>query len=145
MIDEKKTRLMTKLTIYAKHDGKEDIDMARYYKADYVRLEVIKTILGVTLGSVLILAIIAIYYSEFLLDNALFMNYKALGKVILGYYLALLTIYIGITVIAYSIKYTKSRERLSKFYRSLGKLKKLEEKEQRLREIEEEEREDMEE
>lgn len=136
---------MTKLSIYQKHEGREDIHLSKYYKADYLRLQILKTIIAVSVGTVLIVALFAVYYSEFLLDNALYMNYKALGRTILGYYLVLLVVYIGITIIAYSIAYTKSRKRLTGFYHSLTKLRKFEEEEEQIREMEKEEREDAEE
>ena len=145
MINEKKTRLMTRLSIYRKHEGREDIELARYYKPDYIRLEILKTLLTVTLGTLLVAGIVGIYYSEFILDNVLFLNYKAIGRTILSYYLVLLVVYIGITVILASVKYTKSRKRLSGFYKSLGKLRRYAEEEELLRELEKEEREDAEE
>lgn len=142
MIDTKKIRLMTKLAIYEKREGHEDIEMAKYYKADYVRMHILKTIIAITFGCVLLLVLIAVYNMEFLLDEALVLNYKLLGEKIIGIYLLLIVIYVGLVLIGYSIKYTNSRLRLAKYYRALGRIKKIAEKEERRKEMEQEERED---
>ncbi len=142
MIDTEKTRLMTKLAIYEKHEGREDISMARYYKSDYVRLQILKTILAVTLGYVVVLAMIAIYYSEFLLDNALILRYDLLGTKVLGYYLVILISCIALVTVGETVRYASSRKRLSKYYKALSKVRKLTEEQERRREMEEEEWED---
>jgi hypothetical protein len=50
MLDYKKIRLMTKLAVYEKKDGKEDIHLSKYYKTDYVRYQVLKAIITSTIG-----------------------------------------------------------------------------------------------
>ena len=49
MLNNRKVRLMTKLAIYEKEDGKEDIRLGRYYRGDYVRYQLLKTIVAVLL------------------------------------------------------------------------------------------------
>ncbi len=142
MIDAEKTRLMTKLAIYEEHEGREDISMAKYYKSDYVRLQILKTILAVTCGYLIILAMIAVYYSEFLLDNVLILRYDLLATRILGYYLVLVVVFVGLVIVGETIKYTSSRKRLAKYYKALTKVRKLTEQQERIREMEEEEWED---
>lgn len=137
MIDPKKIRLMTKLAIYEKQEGEEDISIGKYYRADYVRMNILKTILAVTFGYLLLVLMIVIYHSEFLLDKALVLNYSLLGKKLLGYYLFLLVVYIGAVGVGYTVLYTRSRERLAKYYKMLGKLKKIEEQEIHRKELEE--------
>lgn len=137
MIDPKKIRLMTKLAIYEKQEGEEDISIGKYYRADYVRMNILKTILAVTFGYLLLVLMIVIYHSEFLLDKALVLNYSLLGKKLLGYYLFLLVVYIGAVGVGYTVSYTRSRERLAKYYKMLGKLKKIEEQEIHRKELEE--------
>ncbi len=137
MINPRKVRLMTKLAIYEKHEGQEDISNGKYYRSDYVRMKVLITILAVTLGYALVLLLGIVYNSEFLLDQALVLNYSLIGKKLLGGYLIILFVHIVITIIGYSIHYSRSRERLARFYKMLGKLKKMEEQEMHQRELEE--------
>lgn len=137
MIDPKKIRLMTKLAIYEKQEGQEDISIGKYYRADYVRMNILKTILAVTFGYLLLVLMIVIYHLEFLLDKALVLNYALLGRKLLGYYLFLLVGYIGAVGVGCTVSYAHSRERLAKYYKMLGRLKKMEEQEMHQKELEE--------
>ena len=131
MVNNEKIRLMTKMAVYENSaDGTEDMEIANYFKSDSLRHEIIKTILAVTFGSLILVAMILCYQMEFLLDNALQLNYKYLGKEILAGYLILLVIGVAITWISCRIKYMHSHNRLNNHYRTLGKVRKIEEKEE---------------
>ncbi len=123
MLNNRKIRIMTKLATYEEKEGKEDIALSKYYKTDYVRLNILKTIMSATLGYLLLLIMIAVYKSEYLIENAVDLDYKSIFTTILGYYLIILTIMIVGTLIGYSIKYDKSRKQLSQYFRMLKKLR----------------------
>ncbi len=142
MLNNRKIRLMTKLAVYEKNDGKEDIKLSKYYKTDYVRLQILKTILSVTVGYLLILLMIVIYKSEYLIANAVSLDYKTIGVTMLGTYIILLTVFIVGTLIGYSFKYDKSRKKLGKYYKTLKKLRMIYREEDGL-ETEDTNREDM--
>ena len=117
MLNNRKIRLMTKLALYEEKEGKEDISLSKYYKTDFVRLEILKTIIAITFGYLLILIMTAVYFSEKLIEEAVVLDYKSMGMRILGIYIMLLTIYIVGTLIGYSFKYTNSRKKLSKYFK----------------------------
>lgn len=123
MLNNRKIRIMTKLATYEEKKGKEDIALSKYYKTDYVRFNILKTIMSATLGYLLLLIMIAVYKSEYLIENAVDLDYKSIFTTILGYYLIILTIMIVGTLIGYSIKYDKSRKQLSQYFRMLKKLR----------------------
>ncbi len=123
MLNNRKIRIMTKLATYEEKEGKEDIALSKYYKTDYVRLNMLKTIMSATLGYLLLLIMIAVYKSEYLIENAVNLDYKGIFTTILGYYLIILTILIVGTLIGYSIKYDRSRKQLSQYFRMLKKLR----------------------
>lgn len=125
MLNIRKTRLMTKLALYETGKGKEDIRLSKYYKSDYVRLQILKTILAVTVGYLLILLLVALYKSEYLIAQAVNLDYKAIGTTILVIYVVLLTIYIVGAIIGYSIKYDLSRGKLTRYFRMLKVMKKI--------------------
>ncbi|MBR5712840.1 MAG: hypothetical protein IKX54_04515 [Lachnospiraceae bacterium] len=138
MVNNEKVRLMTKLASYENGEGRDDLEVANYFRSDFLRHEIMKTVLAVTFGSIILLALVIAYKSEFLLDNALDLNYLMLGKWILGSYLILLVIFVAITAIGYQIYYMHSHRRLNRYYRMLTKVRKIEEREERLRDAEEE-------
>lgn len=122
MLNERKIRLMTKLAIYEKKDGKEDLKLAKYYKGDYARLQAWKTGIAVTIAYVLLLVVAAVYKLEYFLDNAFVIDFKELGMKVLGIYIIVLTVYVVIAMLGYSLKYAASRKKLAKYFRMLRKL-----------------------
>lgn len=125
MLNNRKIRLMTKLARYEKGEGKEDIKLSKYYKTDYVRLNILKTIVATTVGYVLILLVVVLYQAEYLIEEAVRLDYAAIGKTVLGYYIALLVVYIALAAVGYMIRYNVSRRKLARYYRLLKKLRKL--------------------
>ena len=47
MLNNRKIRIMTKLATYEEKEGKEDIKLSKYYKTDFVRLNILKTIMSI--------------------------------------------------------------------------------------------------
>jgi hypothetical protein len=125
MINTNKVRLMTKLALYETKEGKEDIRLSKYYKTDYVRYQVIKSIISATFGYGLILLLIFIYKSEYLIKNAVTLNYKLIGTYILGIYIIIIVIYGLGALVGYSVKYDLSRKKLSRYYKLLKRLNKI--------------------
>lgn len=125
MLNFKKVRLMTKLAVYEKKDGKEDIYLSKYYKNDYVRLQILKSIISATIGYGLVIVMIAFYRMEYLIKNAVILDYKMVGTYILGFYLITITIYGLGSIVVYSRKYDASRKKLSRYFRLLKRLEKI--------------------
>lgn len=125
MLNIRKTRLMTKLALYETGEGREDIRLSKYYKTDYVRLQILKTILAVTVGYILILLMVVLYQSEYLIAQAVNLDYRAIGVTVLVIYVILLTIYTVGAIIGYSIKYDLSRGKLTRYFRILNIMKKI--------------------
>lgn len=137
MINTQKTRLMAKCAIYEKHEGKEDISMSKFFKSDYVRLQLIKTIVYVTIGYIALLGLHFVYKMDYYIENAFSIDYKSFGQKILGSYILVLAVYAGLCWVWYSAKYRKSRARLAKYFKMLGKINKLNEKDERIKDLEE--------
>ena len=123
MLNNHKIRLMTKLSIYEKKDGKEDIRLGRYYRVDYVRYQLLKTIVAVTFGYLILVLMAILYNMEYLIAEAVKLDYAAIGRTMLGIYLVLLLAFSGIAVLGYTIKYNRSRKKLAKYYRMLKRLR----------------------
>jgi hypothetical protein len=125
MLNNDKIRLMTKLAVYESKIGKEDIKLSKYYKTDYVRYQVIKSIICATMGFGLILLLIMLYQSEFLIKNAIKLDYKTIGLYVLGFYIIIVAIYGLASIVIYSRKYDKSRKKLGRYYKLLKRLDKM--------------------
>ena len=125
MLNNQKVRLMTKLAIYEKEDGKEDIRLGRYYRIDYVRYQVLKTIVAVTFGYLILVLMTILYNIEYLIAEAVVLDYATIGRTMLGIYLILLFVFGGAAGIGYTVKYNQSRKKLAKYYLLLKRLKNI--------------------
>lgn len=125
MVNKEKTALMTKLALYESIEGKEDIKLGRYYKGDYVRFQVLKTIVAATIGYLLVLLLVVIYHSEYLIANAVKLDYATMIRALIGFYIVTLTVFIAGAVIGYSLKYTLSRKKLAVYFRMLRRLRRF--------------------
>ena len=119
MLNNRKVRLMTKLAIYEKEDGKEDIRLGKYYRVDYVRYQMLKTLVAVTFGYLILVLLTIIYNAEYLIAEAVKLDYAAIGRTMLGIYLVLVLVFVGIAGIGYTVKYNRSRKKLGKYYQML--------------------------
>ena len=125
MLNNDKIKVMTKLAIFENGKGKEDIKLSKYYKRDYVRMQILNTVVYATIGYGLVLLLIGIYQSEYLIREAVKLDYQSIGIYILGLYIMTLTISILATVIGYTLKFEKSRKKLAGYNRGLKYLLKI--------------------
>ena len=105
MINEEKVKIMNRLAMYEKRGGKKYLPVSRYYRSDYIGLALIKNFFLVTIGYVLVLAAVAVYYSEYLMNNINQMDLVSLGMKVVGGYAVVLISYSVLTYIAYTVKY----------------------------------------
>lgn len=131
MLNNDKIRVMTKLAIYESGKGKEDIKLSQYFKKDYIRLQTLNTVVFSTIGYGLILLLIGVYQSEYLIAEAVNLEYKSIGMYILGLYVMTLTVYILATIIGSTLKYDASRKKLAGYNRGLKHLSKIYEEEEK--------------
>ena len=125
MLNEEKIKIMNKLAMYEQGEGKKYLPVSRYYRSDYIGLAMIKNFFLVTIGYCLILAGIAAYFAEYLIDNVHKMNLVSLGvEVILGY-VAVLVLFSVLTYIQYTIKYRKAKKSVKNYYEELTQLNKI--------------------
>ena len=130
MLSEKKIRLMTKMAIYEEKTGKEDLKLNQYYRMDFVRLKVILTIVSVSVGLFLLFIMGCMYNVEYILAEAVDLDYKALWWKYLGIYLVILGIYVLAAVIGYSIFYGKAKKNMKPYIKNMRLLNQMYEKEE---------------
>ena len=122
MINEEKVKIMDRLAVYEKQEGRKYLPVSKYYRSDYIGLALIKNFFLVTIGYGLILAVIAAYNLEYLLDNV---DLISLGVVVLGGYIGILVLYSVLTYIQYTVKYHKAKKSVKQYYTQLTKLEKI--------------------
>lgn len=119
MLSRKKIKIMFRLALYEKGKGKKDLKNVHYYKNDYVRLNILKSLICMTLGYILVLALIAMYNLEYLISNAVSLPYETISYMVLGAYLLLIVLYTFISILVYSLRYDVSRKNVQRYFKYL--------------------------
>lgn len=123
MLNNRKVRLMTRLAMYEQKEGKEDIRLSKYFRTDYVRLQVLKSVVALTVGYLLLLLLLVVYRSEYLIQNAVVLDYQGMVLRYAGIYVIVLAIYCSMVMIGYMFQYRSSRKKLAKYFRMLRRLR----------------------
>ena len=130
MLDSRKIRTMSRLSIFEESPlGKKSLRICRFFKNDYLRWELLKTVAGITVGYIIFIGLMAMYNLEFLIKNATSLDYKSLFSRFLGYYLILLVIYVAGTFFLANYRYSRYNKNFKKYDRKLKELGKLYEEE----------------
>lgn len=122
MLSEKKIRLMIRLSNYESGQGKKDKYRTEYYKGDYIRYQVLKTVVAVTVAMLLLLGLAALYKADYLLTNIVSLNYIRIGTFSVLFYLLLVFIFVAITIHISAIQYEESKQRIKIYYDTLNDL-----------------------
>ena len=125
MLNEEKIKIMNKLAMYEQGEGKKYLPVSRYYRSDYIGLALIKNFFLVTIGYCLILAGIAAYFGEYLVDNIHKMDLVAVGRNAVIGYVVVLVVFSVATYIQYSVKYHKAKKSVKEYYKELTQLNKI--------------------
>lgn len=125
MLNEEKIKIMNKLAMYEQGEGKKYLPVSRYYRSDYIGLAMIKNFFLITIGYVLVLAGIAAYFGEYLVDNIHKMNLVALGIEAVVGYIVVLVLFSVLTYIQYSVKYYRAKKSVKTYYEDLTRLNKI--------------------
>ena len=129
MVREENVKLMSKIAIYEKREGKKEIPISNFYKSDYVRMNTLKTIVSATVTYGLVLILGLVYKMDYVLANILKVDYKTLIIYILGTYGIWIFIYWLIARILYAKRYEDSRSNIIIYNHNLKKLQEAAQKE----------------
>lgn len=122
MVRDKNVKLMTRMAIYEKNAGKYEIPMTGYFKGDYVRLNVLKSIVGGTVAFAMALVLGILYKAEYILANVMKMDYKQIGLKIIVVYLVWIALYWLIARIVYARRYERARKNIINYNQDLKRL-----------------------
>lgn len=125
MLNENKVKMMTKMAIYEKNEGRRMLRNAKYYKGDYVALAALKSTITTTIAFIIMLVMVIICNTETIIKQINSMDYATLGKRIAAYYIAALIIYAIISGLYSAYQYDKSRGGIKKYFMRLNKLERF--------------------
>ncbi len=125
MPDERKVRAMIDLVRYENGEGRDDIRIRRYYRTDYLAIELIKSWIFTSIAYGLILGLIVAGNLEYLLNNIDSFNLKVLGSWILIGYIVLVGIYLAIAYVSSLIRYGRAKRNVQEYLTKLRRLLKM--------------------
>ena len=125
MINEEKVKVMTKIAMYEQGSGRKYLPISRYYRSDYIGLALIKNFFLVTIGYILVIAAVSVYFGEYLLENIHKMNLMAVGAYIIIGYIVVLAAYSVVTYIQYSVRYYRAKKSVKQYYGALTELSRI--------------------
>ena len=125
MVNENKVILMTKLASYEAHEGKKYLAIGRYFRGDYISLQLLKSLISGTLAFLVAVGMSVLYDMEAFMKN--FYQTSDMIQLIkeMGIkYLILMGIYMLISYVVAAYQYNRSRQSLKTYYGNLKKLSK---------------------
>lgn len=122
MLSEKKIRLMTKLALFEEKNGKKAISSSKYYKSDYVGLNMINSFIVATLAYILIIGCIIFVNIEEFIASVASIDFLNVGRVIIISFILYMILYMAIAYIVYSVKYNNMAVDLKKYDGNLREL-----------------------
>ena len=125
MINEEKVKIMTKIAMYEQGSGRKYLPISRYYRSDYIGLALIKNFFLVTIGYILVIAAVSVYFGEYLLENIHKMNLMTAGAYIIIGYIVVLAAYSVVTYIQYSVRYYRAKKSVKQYYGALTELSRI--------------------
>lgn len=131
MLDTRRIRLMARMAQYEKNNINKDLKISTYYKKDYASLNMLITILWMTVGYGILLGLLAVcFMDELLADLTVSKLIFLCAEAGVGY-LILLVIYAVCSNAFYRGRHNDAKHRVKKYYRDLSRLGKMEVKEKK--------------
>lgn len=125
MLNEERVILMTKMASYEAGEGKKNMKIGKYFRGDYIALQILKSIFCATISFALIFALFVFYDFEVFMQDIYEMDLVAFAKTILMYYGITVAVYGAASYVVCAYRYSKARKSLKLYYQNLKKLNSL--------------------
>lgn len=122
MINEERTKMMTRLALYESGDGKKQLQITKYFSGDYVTAQMIVSFLCGTLAFVIIFVLWAIYNIEDLMLDIFSMDILNFARNILITYIVYIAAYLAVCYSYLSYKYSTYKKRVHGYLLQLKEL-----------------------
>lgn len=124
MVDPRKVQIMTKLAAFEQKEELHALKVTEYERVDYVRIQLVKMILSVTVGYGIILALLLFGRVDYYIENFYSMDLTFFFRKIVIGYVSTLAIYLLVGVVAYHVRYRRAKRAVKEYDRNLHMLRK---------------------
>lgn len=125
MLNENKVKMMTKMAIYEKNEGRKMIKTAKYFKSDYIAFGVLRTLITTTIAFIIMLVMGVLYNIDKIITDINNLDYSAIVTGIIICYIVMLILFSVIALIVYGRQYDNSRKGLKRYFSRLNKLERF--------------------
>lgn len=122
MIDPKRIVLMTKLTAYEEREGKYNLKLFRYFKEDYIAVNMVYTAIAVTVAYLIMVVLWFVHGFETIMANLQETDLIQIAfRLVMGY-VALLVVFLVIAYFVYRAKWKQAQPGIRQYTENLKKL-----------------------
>ena len=122
MLNEDKIRIMTRMAMYEKKEGKRDSRTDAWFKGDYISKALLGSFITGTIAFVIIFMIYALDSVEELMLTLYSMDVIALVSRVFLVYIIFMACFEVITWVVYSVRYDKAQKGLHRYYKDVKRL-----------------------
>ena len=122
MINEEKVILITRAALFEEKTGKEKLKISRYFRHDYISLQVLYGWFFMTVSFALLLVLFGACHMEYLLDNLHKMDLKSFGMTVLLLYVLAVAVYLSILYGVCSYRYHVAKKSVGAYAQTLRKI-----------------------
>lgn len=122
MLNEDRIILMTRLASYEASEGKKNIAIVKYFRSDYISMQVLKSVICGTIVFALVVMLGVFYDFEYFMQDIYKMDLLQFGKRIGLIYILTVGIYAMISYVLAVYRYNRARQSLKTYYGNLKKL-----------------------
>lgn len=130
MVDVQKVKVMTQLAAFEQRESDRALKIVKYYRRDYVCMELLKSFVCITVGYGLLLLFLGVYQMEYLISNVMQLDYMSIIKKIIVGYIALTVCNFVIGIFLYNVKFSKAKRKVKEYDQTLHLLRQLYRREQ---------------
>lgn len=126
MLNETRIKLMTRMASYEATESKKNTSVAKHFRSDYVGLQIIKAIICATLACMIVFGAYICYDIEKFMANLYKPDYLwDFAAKVLKYYVVITVSYCVLVYIAFTVKYSKAKASLKRYFNTLRLLGKI--------------------
>lgn len=113
---------MTRLASYEQREGRHDSPARRYYRSDYIGVQILWSVIGITVAFVAVAAVFILCSLQDLLADFYELDLIGMVRTAARYYAVTVCSYIAITYVVYAYRYHKAGHGQSSYRSGLARL-----------------------
>ena len=106
-------------------EGKRNVKIGSYFRSDYIAVQVLKSVISITIAFAVIFGLYILYNLEVFMQNLYEIDLIAFAKNVLIYYVVTVVSYGLVTYVISTYRYARAKENLRLYYHNLKKLNSL--------------------